>query len=253
MKSLPSKQTPTLPQGLTLEDDQRFAVRMVMTPELQTVMREVIHQWRHRDRFQPLEHYGIRPLDRLLFYGPPGNGKTMSCYWIARELKVPMYRVLCSQLRGSHLGETTRNVAGVVDFLGGLREPAVCLWDEVESIFVDRRVGSGECDREIAAALTVFMQAIDRWKAPTLLVMATNLVDNLDFALISRVEMRLEFGPPTPQQSAELLAYWAELLHEHGADEWAPAIADSPQPKSFRELQQTISRAARDWTARQCR
>lgn len=253
MNELTSKNP--LPEGLALEKPP-FVPRMVMTDRLQTVVREVLHQWRNRDRFAGLLKYGIRPLDRLLFFGPPGNGKTMACYWMAKELNIPVYRVLCNQLHQSYLGATTQAVAGVVDHLSKMTIPAICLWDEVESIFIDRRVADGSCGREIATATTVFLQALDRWRSPVLQVLATNLPDKLDAALVSRVELSLEFPGPDAAQCQEMLNYWVELLHAHGGDAWGPALAkrmvEAP-PESFRELQQRIGFAAREWTADNCR
>jgi len=254
MRSLtPPDSRERLPQGLTLENGSRFVPRMVMTDELQVVVREVIRQWRHRDRFAGLVKFGIRPLDRLLFYGPPGNGKTMSCQWICQQIGTPLYRVLCEQVVGSYMGETSRALARILEFLQGLRDPALCLFDEVESIFVDRARGDGQCDRERGSALGVFMQALDRWRSPTLIVMATNLVEQVDRALLSRVELQLEFRGPTPEQARECVEYWRELLCDYGADQWGPPLAAEIEagwePTSFRELAQQIARAARDWVA----
>lgn len=242
-----------LPNGL-VEEQPPFVPRMVMSGELKAALREVCRQWQHRDAFAGLLKYGIRPLDRMLFFGPPGNGKTLTCYFLAKTLDVPIFRVLCNQLRGSHLGETTRNVANLLDFLNAATTPSLCLFDEVESIFVDRKESSGECDREVAAAMTIFMQSLDRWKAPTLLVLATNLVGQIDEALLSRVELKLEFLGPTPEQAAELLNYWREILSSHGADAWGPVLAAqfaATLPGSFRALQQQVAWSAREWTARQ--
>lgn len=244
----------TLPPGLTLEKVPPFVPRMVMTPELQTVMREVIRQWRHRKRFEGLLKYGIRPLDRLLFFGPPGNGKTMACQWMCQQLGTPLYRVCCETLIGNHMGDMAKGLIRVTNYLGELRTPALCLFDEVESLFIDRSVSAGQCDRERGSAMTVFFQVLDRWQAPTLIVMATNLIEQLDRALVSRIELRLEFTGPTPDQAAQVVEYWRELLCEHGADDWGPPLADAIDggwtPASFRELAQQIARAARDWTAR---
>lgn len=253
MTELPSKDE--LPKGLTLDEKPPFVPRMVMTPPLTKVIKNVVFQWQHRSSFQELLKYGIRPLDRLLFYGPPGNGKTLTCYWMAKELGIPMYRVICSQVRDGYLGGATRVVAGVADYLNARSEPAICLWDEMESIFLDRAESSGQCDREISSALTVFLQALDRWRAPTLIVMATNLPDQLDPALMSRVEMKLEFGGPTAEQAEKLIQYWAELLCKHGSDEWGPPLIEKVRqspPVSFRELQQAIAWLARDWVAAKC-
>jgi ATP-dependent 26S proteasome regulatory subunit len=232
-----------------------FIPRMVMTDEIKVVAREVIHQWKRRKDFAGLLKYGIRPLDRLLFHGPPGNGKTMACYWIAAQLGVPVYRVLCNALHGSGLGETPKAVADVMDFFNRRMEPAITLWDEAEAIFMDRSKAEQACDREIGRATTIFMQALDRWKSPTLIVMATNLPDQLDAAVLSRVEMRLEFPGPTEEQCWKLLEYWSELLCDHGSSEWGPQVAERIKvrtPLSFRELQQLIAFSAREWTARRC-
>lgn len=259
MKSFSSISAPRdesgLPLGVTLEKPT-FVPRMVITPQLQMVVREVLLQWQNRGQFTDLVKYGIRPIDRLLFYGPPGNGKTMACYWIARELGVKVYRVVCNQLHGSFLGETTKAVADVMDFFNSRTEPAICLFDEVEGIFVNRRTAAGAAGREIATATTIFLQAIDRWKSPVLIVMATNIPEGIDEALLSRVEMKLEFPAPTEEQSQQMLLYWIEILHSHGGEEWGPKIADqireSP-PESFRELQQLIGFAARNWVAAKCK
>lgn len=242
-----------LPDGL-VEERPPFVPRMVLSGQLKSALREVCLQWQHRDAFADLLKYGIRPLDRMLFFGPPGNGKTLSCYFLSKTLNVPIFRVLCNQLRGSYLGETTRNVANLLDFLNATTTPSLCLFDEVESIFVDRKESKGQCDREVAAAMTIFMQSLDRWKAPTLLVLATNLVGQIDEALLSRVELKLEFLGPSHEQATELLNYWREILSAHGPDDWGPVLAAKfaeTLPTSFRALQQQVAWSAREWTARQ--
>jgi AAA+ superfamily predicted ATPase len=170
-------------------------------------------------------------------------------------LNVPLYRVRCEQLVGSYLGETTRATARILECLNGLSTTALCLFDEIESLFVDRATAEGQCDRERGSALTMFFQALDRWRAPTLIVMCTNLVEHLDRALLSRIDVQLEFVGPTADQALEVIEYWRELLCEHGADDWGPRLAErikaGHEPSSFRELAQAIARAARDWVAQQ--
>lgn len=252
---LPRKEN-ALPNGLTLEKPP-FVPRMVMTERLQTVVRAVLHQWKNRDRFAGLLKYGIRPLDRLLFYGPPGNGKTMACFWMARELGIPVYRVLCNQLHNCYMGDTIKATAEVLEYLNKMTSPAICLWDEVESVFIDRtKIGTSGANRELSTATTMFLQALDRWRSPVLHVMATNIIDRLDEALKSRVELQLEFTGPDETQAKEMLDYWIELLNAHGGDEWGPVLAKGiaeSLPTSFRELQQMIGFAAREWTAANCR
>lgn len=238
-----------LPRGLTAEPTDNVPRRLVMTPALSAAAEEVIRQWQARARFKPLLKHGIRPLDRLLFYGPPGNGKTTCAQYLAATLGCECYRVQCEQLRGSHMGETSSGVSQVMEWVQRRTAAAVVLFDEVESIFIDRSTaGNQACDNEVSAALTVFFQHLDRLNSPVLICMATNMHHRLDPALISRVELSVRFDAPTAAQAVEFVRYWSELLAEHGGEEWGPALIEAGLPiGSFRDLKRLVASAAREW------
>ena len=67
-------------------------------------------------------------------------------------------------------------------------------------------------------------------------MLCTNLPDQLDPALVSRIDLKMEFGPPTPEQAASVIAYWAEVLHEYGGQEWGQRLAERDNYESFRAL-----------------
>jgi AAA+ superfamily predicted ATPase len=240
-----SHNTSSLPAGLTVEESFTNIASLSLTPALKVIIATVLKQWSAPDAFRPLAKYGIQPMRQLLFFGPPGNGKTSACQWIGHKLGVPLYRVRCDLLVGRYLGETAGNVGKLMDWLKQ-SPPAVILFDEVESLFPSRTDGSGACAREMSSAMTVFWQALDRWKGKHLFVLATNLPDRLDAALQSRIELHVEFGPPTEEQAREVVKYWSEVLHEYGAAQWSVELNnqfdDGHLPVSFRELWQTIQR-----------
>ena len=238
-----------LPRGLTAEPTDNVPRRLVMTPALSSAAEEVIRQWQARARFKPLLKHGIRPLDRLLFYGPPGNGKTTCAQYLAAALGCECFRVQCEQVLGAHQGDTAAAVAAIMQWINGRKAAAVVLFDEIESIFLDRATaGNQACDNEISAALTVFFQYLDRLASPTLICMATNMHHRLDPALISRVELSVRFDAPTAAQAVEFVRYWSELLAEHGGEEWGSALIEAGLPlESFRDLKRLVSCAAREW------
>lgn len=231
-----------MPPGLSIESAGNNLASLVMTDAMQALVSKVLRQWKSPEAFSPLAKYGIYPIRQLLFFGPPGNGKTSACQWLAQRLTVPLYRVRCEQLVEAYLGRTATNVGKVMDWLSK-SPPAIILFDEIESLFPARGV-EGSCAREVNAAMTAYWQYLDRWAGRHLFVMATNMPDKLDPALMSRIELHLEFGPPTDGQLREVIAYWAEVLHDFGGADWSQTLLSMIDQgetfESFRALWQAI-------------
>lgn len=227
--------TKPLPAGLSLEKPAKNLASLITTDALRGMTSTVLTQWDRADAFAELARYGIRPIDRMLFYGPPGNGKTMAAQWLAEKIEAPLYRVRCEALITKWMGETSERVSAVMAWLEQ-QSRCVVLFDEVEQILPSRTQNLGGVNREINSAMTVFWQYLDRWEAPTLFILATNMPDRLDQALLSRIDLQIEFGPPTADQASNLIRYWQEVLHEYGSDQWAPALLDRGDFPSFRAL-----------------
>ena len=236
MDELP-RDTKEMPAGLSLERPATNLASLVTTQSLDALRETVLSQWQHQEQFARLAKHGIRPIDRMLFYGPPGNGKTMASQWIAAKLNVPLYRVRCENLIAKYVGQSASNVSAVMQWLE-TRPACVVLLDEVEQMLISRTdAGSSTVGRELSSAMGVFWQYLDRWQSPTLFILATNLPDRLDSALLSRIDLKMEFGPPTEEQAATVVQYWQEVLHEFGGEVWGPRLLDRSQsPESFRAL-----------------
>ncbi len=238
-----------IPNGIVLESTGRNLDSLVQTAALESLKQTLILEWNIRGAFSEVEQFGIKPTTLSLFYGPPGNGKTMAAKMLAKVTGSPLYRVDCAGLLDSYLGQSEKNMRGVMDWLSKAGQ-SVVLFDECEAIFRRR----GTCDSggalAIVRAMQLFWQAVDRWEAPQMFLLATNRIADIDDALLSRCETQLEFVGPTDDQADKVLAYWAEILHEHGADEWAPKIRKQIKrntPESFRDLWNMISTAVRKW------
>lgn len=249
----------TLPRGmpstLTVEPEATHLASLALSSGMESIKSQIIHQWQRIDAFKPLLQHGIRPIDRALFYGPPGNGKTVASRWIAKELGCPLYRVRCEALMTSSFGGTEKNVSDVMDWLEK-QSTAVVLWDECESLLPNRQgMNDDACSRAVISSMQIFWQRLDRWSSPQLFLLATNMVEKIDAALSSRVDLQIEFGPPTVQQSLDVLEYWCEVFHEYGSDEWGKRLRDRIEsrtfPESFRMLWQSISSEVRQWVVSQ--
>lgn len=159
---------------------------------------------RFREEFSKrslLAEHGLLPKRKLLFFGPPGNGKTMCAEVIAGELDLPLFYVRFDALVASYLGETAANLRQVFDYAAkGL---GVLFFDEVDALAKrrDDRSDVGELKRVVNS----FLQLLDGYCGESPVIAATNHEDVLDYAIWRRFDDLLFFPSPTPEGLLKLL------------------------------------------------
>ncbi len=117
--------------------EQRPVVRdeadLILESRTARALREVI---REHQRSDVLRSYGLQPATKLLFFGPPGCGKTVAAEVLANALNLPLVLVRLDSLVSSFLGETATNLRRVFDFV--TETPVVALFDEFDALAKDR-------------------------------------------------------------------------------------------------------------------
>ena len=180
-----------LPQMLGLGD-------LVFPAGLRTRLEQLVGevpQWPN------LDAAGIPRRNRLLLYGPPGNGKSSIAEALAAELGWPIATVRIDSLVSSFLGETASNLSSLFEFAAGI--PAVVLLDEFDSLGKLRDDPSDH--GELRRVVNMTLQLIERYRGRSLLVAATNAPEVLDPALWRRFDDVLEVPMPTPEAVTKLL------------------------------------------------
>lgn len=144
---------------------------------------------------------GVAPRRTLLFTGPPGCGKSVTAEALARELDREFAVVNLSTVVSSFLGDTAKNLSSI--FEAASLEPWVVLFDEFDAIGKERaeRTDHGELKRVV----TAFLQQLDNFNGPSVLVAATNHPDLVDLAVWRRFQIVLQFDPPSVHDLRELL------------------------------------------------
>lgn len=84
----------------------------------------------HPEKF---EKFGMSPSKGVLFYGPPGCGKTMLAKAIANECQANFISVKGPELLTMWFGESEANVREIFDKARG-SAPCVLFFDELDSI-----------------------------------------------------------------------------------------------------------------------
>lgn len=184
---------------LDLREPVRRLDDAVLSDETRSAVEEVLHEHHYQER---LASYGLRAADRLLFYGPPGCGKTLTAEVIASELGLPLAVVRVDAVVSSYLGETAANLRKVFDFAAA--NTAVVLFDEFDALAKERadEAEHGELRRVVNAVL----QMMDAYRGRSVLIAATNHEAILDLAVWRRFEEVFLFEPPNLEQLRRLLA-----------------------------------------------
>ena len=141
---------------------------------------------------QVLNSYGLKPANKLLFFGPPGCGKTLAAQVISGMLMYPLIYVRFDAVISSYLGETSANLRKIFDFIE--QGEWVILFDEFDIIgkYRDNNFEQGEIQRLVNNLL----QMIDNYKGDSIIIAATNHQQLLDPALWRRFDKVVFFGLP---------------------------------------------------------
>jgi len=165
-------------------------------------------------RWDELDRAGIPRRQRLLFYGPPGCGKTSVAEAIAAEMGLPLIIVRLDAVVSSYLGETASNLHRIFDY--ARTGSWVLLFDEFDALGKARDDPSEH--GEIKRVITAFLQMLDGFRGPSLLIAATNHEQLLDSALWRRFDEVLEFPRPTVHQIRQLLRLRLKPIRHAGID-----------------------------------
>ena len=164
---------------------------------------------------QLLAEKGVSSRLGLLLYGPPGTGKSVLAGWVAARLGRPFYTARLDSLISSRLGETSKNIREVFEFIP-TRE-AVLFLDEMDAIakLRDDRHELGELKRVVNTVL----QGLDSLTDDIIVIGATNHPHLLDPAIWRRFPYKLDMGLPRDEVRS---AMWRHFLFEdapaHPAD-----------------------------------
>merc|ERR1719329_881416 len=134
----------------------------------------------HPDKF---EKFGMNPSRGVLFYGPPGCGKTLLAKAVANECQANFISIKGPELLTMWFGESEANVREVFD-KARAAAPCVLFFDELDSVGVAR--GSGEAGGAGDRVMNQLLTEIDGVgvKKNVFFVGATNRPELLDEALL---------------------------------------------------------------------
>lgn len=124
----------------------------------------------------------IKHVNAMLLHGIPGTGKTMFARYVAKSLGLPFLYIKLSYLVDFLLGNTQKNLSRAFEFANKME--CVFMLDEIDSIAVKR--GTTNDVGDISRVTITMMQELDNISGNVVCMAATNRLDILDPAIVSR-------------------------------------------------------------------
>jgi len=161
----------------------RFSDIVGLEDVKETIKMRVIYPIEHPEE---AEAYGVGIGGGILFFGPPGTGKTMLAKAIANEVDASFFLVTGDSIMNKWVGESEKNIARVFQS-ARTRDRSIIFFDEIESIAPKRNTNSTVVPRVVTQLLTE-MDGFSTQKNTKdkflLVIAATNLIDQIDKALL---------------------------------------------------------------------
>ena len=206
--------------------------------QINTLIREQVRRdW--------LREHGKIPSRRVLFLGPPGSGKTMTAEALAGALKLPLLVIRLETLIKRFMGETAAKLHLVFGEMAKRR--GVYLFDEFDAVGSHRSASNDVA--EMRRVLNSFLQFMEEPNATdSLVAAATNHPGLLDYALLRRFDLVVQFEMPSDNQIRSIVKTYLRPM-KYSRLGWKQIVAagrDLSQSELARATEKAVKTAILD-------
>ena len=136
---------------------------------------------------------------KIIFYGSPGTGKTLTAKAIANEFNKPILSLDASKILSMYVGESEKNVRKIFDEYYDIAEKLkikpVLLLNEADQFLSTRTTASfSSADKMHNQMQNIFLEQFEKFDG--ILIATTNLLETLDTAFSRRFDRKIKFEKP---------------------------------------------------------
>lgn len=146
------------------------------------------------------EEFGLKTNGGILFYGPPGNGKTYLAESLAGEAGISFLELNPAFLYNEYFGKYEKNISEIFK-LARETAPNILFFDEVETLIPKREnTDHSVVKRGVTQLLIEINKLMSEEQSKTYLVAATNLPWDIDPAMLRPGRFDLKIYVPLPNR-----------------------------------------------------
>ncbi len=153
----------------------------------------------------------VDPGVKVLFFGPPGTGKSLAAALVGQATGRDVYRVDLSKITSKYIGETEKNLSKVFD--AGERSNWILFFDEADALFGQRVKAEDHKDRHGNHEVAYLLQRVEEYQG--VVILAANLISGIDKAFSRRFQLLVPFQRP---RYSERLKIWKTYFAEAELD-----------------------------------
>ncbi len=157
-------------------------------------------------RPEKARHFGLGLPKGLLFFGPPGTGKSLFANALASEVQLPFINLVTENIYSKWLGESGQNMKNAINMAEKM-SPAIVFVDEIDRFGRRSGAAAGSAEEETQRVFSQFLEWLGRPDREAIIVGTTNVPEHLDDAFLraGRFDYKIPFLYPGPEARLEIL------------------------------------------------
>lgn len=210
---------------------------VILSSENSEKVQEFLTEQANKAKF--LEH-NLLPMNKLLFSGDSGTGKTFLSKALSHTLNREMLYVDISRTTSTGAAENIAKIFSLASYM----KDVVLFFDECDSVAFNRRSEESANPTERKATTAIF-QGIDNMDKNVIFIAASNLFARLDPAFIARFQISLDFLTPA---GIDMVSSIEKFIHQDfvldmDLDTNFKNSVETRCKLSYREIQSTVEHA----------